>query len=51
MGKKGGGWFSLVKKVFKQSPNKDLPEKKVSSLINVLNFSMVCGLTFCSYHI
>ncbi|KAL7106901.1 hypothetical protein ACP275_06G021000 [Erythranthe tilingii] len=31
MGKKGGnsgGWFSSVKKVFKQSPNKDLPEKK-----------------------
>ncbi|PIN27120.1 hypothetical protein CDL12_00119 [Handroanthus impetiginosus] len=31
MGKKGsgrGGWFSSVKKVFKQSPNKDSPEKK-----------------------
>ncbi|KAK6135230.1 hypothetical protein DH2020_031038 [Rehmannia glutinosa] len=34
MGKKGGGsgWFSSVKKVFKQSPNKDLPEKKKESV-------------------
>lgn len=32
MGKKGGGggWFSSVKKVFKQSPTKESPEKKVS---------------------
>lgn len=30
MGKKGSGWFSSVKKVFKHSP-KDSPEKKVSS--------------------
>ncbi|KAL8537989.1 hypothetical protein ACS0TY_000077 [Phlomoides rotata] len=31
MGKKGGGgggWFSSVKKVFKQSPNRESPEKK-----------------------
>ncbi|KAI3457999.1 hypothetical protein Pfo_014662 [Paulownia fortunei] len=37
MGKKGGGgggggWFSSVKKVFKQSPSKDLPEKKKESV-------------------
>ncbi|KAG8381134.1 hypothetical protein BUALT_Bualt06G0090800 [Buddleja alternifolia] len=35
MGKKGGGggWFSTtVKKVFKQSPNKELPEKKKESV-------------------
>ncbi|XP_051142462.1 protein IQ-DOMAIN 21-like [Andrographis paniculata] len=34
MGKKGGsGWFSSVKKVFKQSPNKDVqPEKKKESV-------------------
>lgn len=31
MGKKGSGWFSSVKKVFKQSP-KDSPDKKVSSI-------------------
>lgn len=31
MGKKGNGWFSTVKKVFKHS-SKDLPEKKVSPL-------------------
>ncbi|KHG28235.1 hypothetical protein F383_34989 [Gossypium arboreum] len=28
MGKKGSGWFSMVKKVFKSS-SKDLPDKKV----------------------
>lgn len=28
MGKKGSSWFSSVKKVFKPSSNKDLPEKK-----------------------
>ncbi|EEF45684.1 conserved hypothetical protein [Ricinus communis] len=28
MGKKGGGWFSSVKKVFKSSPVKELPERK-----------------------
>ncbi|KAL3653640.1 hypothetical protein CASFOL_003321 [Castilleja foliolosa] len=34
MGKKGGGsgWFSSVKKVFKQSSNKDPPEKKKESV-------------------
>ncbi|XP_047969202.1 protein IQ-DOMAIN 21-like isoform X2 [Salvia hispanica] len=30
MGKKGGGWFSSVKKVFKQSPTKESPQKKES---------------------
>lgn len=36
MGKKGGGgggWFSSVKKVFKQSPNRESPEKKVSLIV------------------
>ncbi|KAL1532042.1 protein IQ-DOMAIN 21-like isoform X1 [Salvia divinorum] len=34
MGKKGGGggWFSSVKKVFKQSPTKESPEKKKESV-------------------
>lgn len=34
MGKKGGGggWFSSVKKVFKQSPSKESPEKKKESV-------------------
>ncbi|PPR86953.1 hypothetical protein GOBAR_AA33739 [Gossypium barbadense] len=29
MGKKGSGWFSMVKKVFKSS-SKDLPDKKAT---------------------
>ncbi|XP_060203891.1 protein IQ-DOMAIN 21 [Lycium barbarum] len=33
MGKKGSGWFSSVKKVFKQSP-KDSPEKKKETLVS-----------------
>ncbi|KAK5819227.1 hypothetical protein PVK06_024199 [Gossypium arboreum] len=38
MGKKGGGWFSMVKKVFKSS-RKDLPDKK--GLMSGLTLSLV----------
>ncbi|XP_073311108.1 protein IQ-DOMAIN 21-like isoform X1 [Primulina huaijiensis] len=31
MGKKGSGWLWTVKKVFKQSPGKDLPDKKAGN--------------------
>ena len=46
MGKKGGGWFSSVKKVFKPSSSKDsraavlLPEKKV-----MINFPLFLSCT------
>ncbi|XP_073292910.1 protein IQ-DOMAIN 21-like [Primulina huaijiensis] len=31
MGKKGSGWLWTVKKVFKQAPSRDLPDKKVGN--------------------